>query len=84
MKKSLHTDAHKVMLELLVQMRLSAGLRQQDLASQLGVPQSFISKYETGERRLDLIELRAICQALDFPVLNFIQSLENRLDDTKS
>ena len=72
------------MLELLVQMRLAAGLRQQDLASRLGVPQSFVSKYETGERRLDLIELRTICRALDSSMLDFIQSLENRLNETRS
>lgn len=84
MKKSLHTAEHKIVLELLVQARLSAGLKQQELALQLGVPQSFISKYETGERRLDLLELRAICRALDLSVFDFIQSLENRLHEAKS
>ena len=49
---------------LLRELRESASLTQSDLASRLGVQQSFVSKYEAGERRIDVIELHAICDAL--------------------
>jgi transcriptional regulator with XRE-family HTH domain len=44
--------------------REKAGIRQQPLAAKLGKPQSFIAKYEGGERRIDLIEFIAIARAL--------------------
>ena len=44
--------------------RLAAGLKQAEVAVRLGVPQSFVSKYESGQRRLDLIELREVCTVL--------------------
>ena len=46
---------------LLRQIRLDAGLTQNQLAETLGQSQSYVSKYETGEQRLDLTELEAIC-----------------------
>lgn len=45
-------------------MRLKAGLTQNDVAKALGKPQSFIAKYEKGERRLDIIELKEIAKIL--------------------
>jgi transcriptional regulator with XRE-family HTH domain len=52
------------MLELLVRTRKAAGLTQQDLAGRLGRPQSFVSKVELGERRLDVIEFLELCRAI--------------------
>lgn len=75
----LGTDAHKVLLTLLRDARVEAGLRQVDLARKLRVHQSRISKYEVGERRVDIIELRQICEALDKPFLEFVEDLERRL-----
>ena len=46
-------------------MREQKGLTQVELAGLLGKPQSFVSKYESGERKLDLPELDDICKALD-------------------
>ena len=51
--------------KLLVDLRLRRGLSQASLAARLGKPQSFVSKYETGERRLDAIEFATICRALE-------------------
>lgn len=65
---------------LLRQARVEGGLRQSDLAKRLGQPQSFISKYESGERRLDLPELRDVCEALGFPLKEFIRKFEDSLD----
>jgi transcriptional regulator with XRE-family HTH domain len=52
------------MLELLARTRKAAGLTQQDLAGRLGRPQSFVSKVELGERRLDVIEFLELCRAI--------------------
>lgn len=66
----------KRFLSLVRQMRLDAGLRQVDLAKRLGEPQSFVSRYESGERRLDVLELRRICTALGVSLADFINRLE--------
>ena len=46
----------------------------------MGVPQSLVSKIKVGERRLDLLELRAVCQALGLSLGEFVVRLEKRLD----
>ncbi|MBX7532049.1 helix-turn-helix domain-containing protein [Qipengyuania sp. 1XM1-15A] len=56
MAKSMHTAAWAKLLEQLVEMRLTRGLTQQDLAERIERTQSFISKIERGERRLDVLE----------------------------
>lgn len=50
---------------VLVKQRQVEGLTQVELASRLGRTQSFVSKYELGERRLDVVEFIAICRALE-------------------
>ena len=66
----------KRFLSLVRQIRLDAGLRQVDLARKLGEPQSFVSRYESGERRLDVLELRQICAVLGVSLADFIKRLE--------
>lgn len=75
----LGTEEHKILLELLKKTRVEAGLRQIDLAKKLRVPQSMISKYEVGERRIDLLELRDICAALGISLADFVEQLETLL-----
>jgi transcriptional regulator with XRE-family HTH domain len=65
MKKSLHDDAYFRFRNMLKEFREAKKLTQAQLAHRLSVPQSFVSKYETGERRLDIIETVLICQALE-------------------
>lgn len=65
--------------ELLISLRTEAGLRQVDLAERLGKPQSFVSKYESGERRLDLIELHSVCKALDVSLTTLAERFERAL-----
>jgi len=60
-------------LKLLRQIRKDAGLRQLDVASHLNVPQSLVSKYESGERRLDLLELEQVCVACGIDLSGFIK-----------
>lgn len=69
----------KVLQDLLRQVRLEAGFRQVDLAEHLGQPQSFVSKYESGERRLDILELRQICDTLGISLQEFVNKLEDSL-----
>lgn len=64
MEKSLKSAEHARFVALLVAARHKAGIRQQALAKKLRKPQSFIAKYEGGERRLDVIEFIAIAEAL--------------------
>lgn len=61
---------------MLQQLRLRADLRQIDLAKKIGAPQSYVSKYESGERRLDLYELRVICRALGVELGEFVSRFE--------
>jgi transcriptional regulator with XRE-family HTH domain len=58
------------------EVRTEAGLRQADLAKKLGLPQSFVSKYESGERRLDILELREVCKAIGLSLKEFTERLE--------
>ncbi len=67
------------MQTLLRQIRLDAGLSQIELAQRLGLAQSFISKYEQGERRLDLLELRQICQVVGMSLEEFVRKFEDSL-----
>jgi transcriptional regulator with XRE-family HTH domain len=73
--KSLRSPAHVRLLELLVAAREKVGMTQQQLADRLGKPQSFISKYEGGERRLDVIEFIAISEALEMDASRAIREI---------
>ena len=68
---------------LLKKIRQDKGIRQVELAEKLGVPQSFVSKYESGDRRLDVLELRQVCDAIGISLQEFIQELENSLSEAK-
>ena len=69
------------MLNCLRSARQIAGLTQVQLAERLGADQSYISKYERGERRIDIIELRAICSVLGVELVDFVRTFEERLKD---
>lgn len=69
----------RVLRTLLSNLRSEANLRQIDLADRLGKPQSFVSKYESGERRLDLIELREICRVLEISLSDFVKRFESEI-----
>jgi len=65
MQKSLKSPEYARLIAMLVAVRKKAEVRQQVLAKKLGKPQSFVAKYEGGERRIDLIEFVAIVRALE-------------------
>jgi transcriptional regulator with XRE-family HTH domain len=62
--KSVHSAAQRALCNLMITARKRAGLTQQALAARLSKPQSFIAKYEKGERRIDVVEFIAICRAI--------------------
>jgi transcriptional regulator with XRE-family HTH domain len=79
MAKSIFSSGQEKLQNLLKKSRLDAGLSQVELAKKLKRPQSFVSKYESGERRLDLVELREICQALKISLPDFAKRFERSL-----
>ncbi|WP_428685376.1 helix-turn-helix domain-containing protein [Reyranella sp.] len=64
MLKSVHTARHKLFCASLKRARKDGGLTQQDVAKKLHEHQSFVSRYETGERRLDVVEYLEICSVI--------------------
>lgn len=67
------------MRELLRELRETAALRQEDVARELSVPQSFVSKYESGERQLDIVELRKVCKVLNVSLREFVNRFEKKI-----
>ncbi len=64
MTRSVFTVAYARMCELLIAGRRAQGMTQADVAQALGRPQSFVAKYERGERRLDLVEFLEVAAVL--------------------
>jgi len=79
--KETHTRPHGIMCSLLKEFRLRQKLTQEELAKRLGEHQSFVSKVESGERRVDVLELRALCRALNTSLPQFVKALEAQLDE---
>lgn len=64
MTKSVFSERYDALCRVLSETRKSQGLTQGDVAKRLQKPQSFVSKYEHGERRLDVIEFVEVAEAL--------------------
>lgn len=76
MEKSIYSLEYTLFLGVLRSVREQAGITQQEIAARLGATQSFVSKCERGERRLDIVELRAWCSALGVPLSKFAVTFE--------
>lgn len=63
MRKSMHSAEYRLMRKKLIAMRNDAGLSQRQLGQLLSVPASWVSKVETGERRIDMVEFVWFCAA---------------------
>jgi len=71
------TESQKKKLRsILRELRQDGNLRQLDLANKLLRPQSFVSKYESGEKTLDFFEVKEICDVLNISLQDFIKKLE--------
>lgn len=75
MTKSVFSARYSQFLVVMTQARRDAGLTQSQLANRLGKPQSYISKAERGERRIDVIELIEIAEALGRRPIDLISEL---------
>ena len=65
--------ASKKFRKLLVEVRKAAGLTQAELSRRLKKPQSFVSKYERGERRLDVVEFGEVAKALSVDPVKLLE-----------
>lgn len=83
MSKFVGSTQQNKLQDLLKRFRTNANLKQSELAEILGQSQSFVSKYESGERRLDLLELRQICQALNITLTEFVAEFERLLHESE-
>jgi transcriptional regulator with XRE-family HTH domain len=76
MGKSVFSDAYNLFRTRLVEAREKGSLTQADVAAKLGKPQSYVSKYERGERRLDLVEFLEVARVLRIDPYKIIKELE--------
>lgn len=78
-RKSIYTREYAALLRLFREAREAAGLTQVDLAAALGRSQSFVSKVERGETRLDVVQLRAVLAPLGVTLPEFTRRLERAI-----
>lgn len=77
MGKSIHKARYQTMIALLRKNREAAGITQLQLAEKLNISQAVVSKIETCERRIDVIELMDFCNAINIPVIEFFNELND-------
>jgi ribosome-binding protein aMBF1 (putative translation factor) len=76
MEKSVFTARYAMLLRCLIEARKQAGLTQTQLAARLGRPQSFVSKVEQGQRRLDVVEFLEVAHAIGADSHAIIKAVE--------
>ena len=83
MPSSLHSPDYQLFRTLLIQARVTSGLTQMQIAETLNKPQSYISKYERGERRLDFPEFIELADILGINIAAFVDDYRVALARTK-
>jgi transcriptional regulator with XRE-family HTH domain len=83
MEKSIHSARYAVFLKMLKKARQDAGFTQIDIARKIGETQTFVSKCERGERRIDVVELRTFCRAFGVSLSHFVSALERAITRAK-
>ncbi|MDR2032430.1 MAG: helix-turn-helix domain-containing protein [Azoarcus sp.] len=73
---SIWSPSHILLRAQLRELRIRAGVTQAQLAARLGKPQSYVSKVESGERRLDFLEVREYCTGCGQEFMTFVEMLE--------
>ena len=79
MEKSIYSGEYATFLRHLQHSRQTKGLTQEEVGARLGASQSFVSKCERGERRIDVVETRAFCAAIEIDFLEFVTAVHERL-----
>ena len=83
MAKSVFTDRYRVLRRLLIEARSTAGLSQATVAERLRRPQTFVSKTERGERRLDVVEFLELAEVLGVDPQDVLEKLRSTQQRTK-
>lgn len=76
-----YPEQYREFLERLRQARLEAGLTQSEVADALRKPQSFVSKCETGERRVDVVELQILAELYGVSLAYFVVGISKEQHD---
>lgn len=79
--KSVFTDEYRFFLTMLVEERRKAGLSQQQVAERLNRPQSYVSRYESGQTRIDAVELVRLGRAIGFDASRIVHAIEQGLKE---
>ena len=82
-EKSIYTDEYAAVLRLLKAARKKPGVTQVDLAARLGQTQSFVSRVERGDRRLDIVQLRSILLEFGVTLPDFVRQLEAAISERR-
>lgn len=82
MPNALHTTNYQIFRSLLVEARGASGLTQVQVATLLNKPQSYVSKYERGERRLDFAEFAELADVLGVDITEFVNRYRHELTST--
>jgi transcriptional regulator with XRE-family HTH domain len=80
MRRSIHSTPYVVLREHLANARIAAALTQEELAARLGRPQSYIAKYETGDRRLDVVEFLEVCASIGIEPASVLDAVQEAFD----
>ena len=73
--KTIHNKRHKRLVEAIISKRKEAGIRQVQLAKKLKRSQTWIARLESGERRIDVIELVDLADAIGFDAAAMVKSI---------
>ena len=79
--KTFYDPCYLAAMTILKEYRLNSNMTQQELALLLCCDQGYISKYESGQRRLDIIEIRKICKQLGISLIDFAEDLETKIKE---
>jgi transcriptional regulator with XRE-family HTH domain len=80
-KSARHHQDYRTLVELLIDARTQAGLSQSQLGEKLDRPQSFVSKYETVERRLDFVEAVHVAEAIGLTAEELLRRFRKQRGD---
>ncbi|TPL55405.1 helix-turn-helix transcriptional regulator [Mesorhizobium sp. B2-4-2] len=80
MPKSVHSERHRMIAAALASQRRAKGLSQAEVARALGRHQPFVANIESGERRVDLVELMDIAKIIDLDVVALVRDLQGSTD----
>lgn len=80
MDKTIYSTRYQLLCKILRDQRRMNDLTQAEVARRMGKPQSFVAKYERGERRLDIIELLAIAEVINIEPIAIIRTLQSVSD----